>query len=193
MKQSPKMPAEKRKAQLIRAAERLFRKKGYNGTSVDQIAKAARLTKGAVYFHFDSKKDLFFEVIRDYWTTKVNPLYEILDRETDSIIILDKTIEFAFELIRSGEYFSIPFWQQALKIPSVKNYWMEEYQKIIGALVISIANGTRLTIDESQALVRILSAVLDGMIVQHQMCRDVIDLDVQQRELMKIVNTYLKG
>jgi AcrR family transcriptional regulator len=37
----------------------LFGAKGYAQTSLDEIATAARVTKGAVYHHFDSKKALF--------------------------------------------------------------------------------------------------------------------------------------
>ena len=80
-----------------------------------------------------------------------------------------------------------------VSIETLLAFTEEEYQKIISAISISIAKGSRLTLDESQALVKILSAVLDGMIVQHQMCKDVIDLDVQKHELMKIINIYLKG
>ena len=193
MKQSPKLPAEKRRAQLIRAAEKLFRKRGYAGTSVDQIAKAARLTKGSIYFHFDSKKDLFFEVIRNYWTTTIAPLYDIIESEKDVLQLFDKTINFAFEMIKKGQNFSIPFWEQAMKIPVIRKYWMEEHKKIMHALASSAAEKTHLSYDESIALMRILGAVLDGMIVQDQMCSDCIDLEIMQTELNKIVKTYLKG
>jgi AcrR family transcriptional regulator len=43
---------------LLAAARRLFVSQGYRHTTVDEIAEAARLTKGAVYFYFRNKEAL---------------------------------------------------------------------------------------------------------------------------------------
>jgi AcrR family transcriptional regulator len=51
--------AEATRRAVLAAARSLFGRKGYAETSVDQIADAARVTKGAVYHHFASKKALF--------------------------------------------------------------------------------------------------------------------------------------
>ncbi len=55
-----KQPEAIRSRAILDAARRCFAQKGFNGSSVQDIADAARLTKGGVYFHFDSK-----EAIRD--------------------------------------------------------------------------------------------------------------------------------
>lgn len=52
------------KAEIFEHAARLFRLRGYAGTTIDDIMLAAGLTRGAFYAHFDSKDDLFGEVIR---------------------------------------------------------------------------------------------------------------------------------
>jgi AcrR family transcriptional regulator len=44
---------------LLMAARELFGQHGYNGTSIEMVANAARVTTGAIYHHFESKKDLF--------------------------------------------------------------------------------------------------------------------------------------
>jgi AcrR family transcriptional regulator len=56
---------------LLAEAERLFRERGYAATSLEQIAEAADVTKGAIYGHFSSKEDLLLSAIeatptRDY-------------------------------------------------------------------------------------------------------------------------------
>jgi AcrR family transcriptional regulator len=48
----------------LTAAERLFAERGFDGASMPAIAKASGITAGAIYKHFDSKADLFFEVVR---------------------------------------------------------------------------------------------------------------------------------
>ena len=52
IKQSPKLPAEERKMQLLMSAQKLFTKKGFKETTTNEIAADAKLTKGALYFHF---------------------------------------------------------------------------------------------------------------------------------------------
>lgn len=44
---------------MLAAARAAFGKKGYGQTSIDEIAAAARVTKGAVYHHFAGKEALF--------------------------------------------------------------------------------------------------------------------------------------
>ena len=51
--------AEATRRAVLAAARALFGRKGYAQTSVDDIAAAARVTKGAVYHHFAGKKALF--------------------------------------------------------------------------------------------------------------------------------------
>ena len=44
---------------ILASARRLFGVNGYNATSIDDIARDARVTKGAVYHHFENKHELF--------------------------------------------------------------------------------------------------------------------------------------
>jgi AcrR family transcriptional regulator len=48
---------------LLGEARRLFRERGYAATSLEQIAEAAGVTKGAIYGHFSSKEDLLISAI----------------------------------------------------------------------------------------------------------------------------------
>ena len=50
------------RAAILAAARRLFGTKGYSATSIDDIARDARVTKGAVYHHFETKHELFRSV-----------------------------------------------------------------------------------------------------------------------------------
>lgn len=52
------------RARILDAAERLFAENGYDGVSMPMLAGASGITAGAIYKHFDSKDDLFFEVVR---------------------------------------------------------------------------------------------------------------------------------
>lgn len=64
--------ARETRASVLLAAARVFDAYGYAGASIDQIAQEGGLTKGALYFHFESKSDLALAV--------VNANYEIWQR-----------------------------------------------------------------------------------------------------------------
>ena len=49
--------------QVLAAARGLFVSRGYHSTSIDDIARAAGLTKGAVYFYFKGKSALLLELL----------------------------------------------------------------------------------------------------------------------------------
>jgi AcrR family transcriptional regulator len=60
--------AEATRRAVLDAAKSLFGRQGYAQTSVDEIADAARVTKGAVYHHFAGKEALFRAVYAEVET-----------------------------------------------------------------------------------------------------------------------------
>lgn len=59
MARRTKEDAQATRSQLLDAAERLFQSKGVSRTSLNDIALAAGTTRGAIYWHFKDKPDLF--------------------------------------------------------------------------------------------------------------------------------------
>ncbi|HEU4664910.1 MAG TPA: TetR/AcrR family transcriptional regulator [Dokdonella sp.] len=51
---------------IVDSARDLFNRKGFVDVSIDEIMARAGLTRGGFYGHFDSKEDLFVEVVRAY-------------------------------------------------------------------------------------------------------------------------------
>jgi AcrR family transcriptional regulator len=54
---------QRTRQRLLAEAQRLFRERGYAATSLEQIAEAAEVTKGAIYGHFTSKEDLMLSAL----------------------------------------------------------------------------------------------------------------------------------
>jgi AcrR family transcriptional regulator len=52
-----------RKIEILRAAALLFHKKGFDATSMNDIAKAVNLTKPGLYYYVQSKEDLLFAIM----------------------------------------------------------------------------------------------------------------------------------
>jgi AcrR family transcriptional regulator len=59
------LQSERTKQSLLRAADRLFARRGYESARLDDVAAAARVTKGALYHQFRDKRDLFETVLAD--------------------------------------------------------------------------------------------------------------------------------
>jgi AcrR family transcriptional regulator len=60
-----RLPAAERRRQLIEVAIDVFAQHGLHGASMNQVAKAAGVTKPVLYQHFPSKRELYREVLED--------------------------------------------------------------------------------------------------------------------------------
>src|SRR5690349_22736582 len=64
--ETPRSRGESRgRKELMAIAIDCFARYGYQGTSIDRIATAAGVTKGALYYHFRDKEELLFEAVQD--------------------------------------------------------------------------------------------------------------------------------
>ncbi|MCD6342221.1 MAG: TetR/AcrR family transcriptional regulator [Spirochaetaceae bacterium] len=62
---------EKTKAAIMENALRLFREKGYDSVSVEQITRAAGVAKGTFYTYFETKSDI---IVEEFW--KIDRYYQ---------------------------------------------------------------------------------------------------------------------
>jgi AcrR family transcriptional regulator len=65
---------------ILETARALFPKHGFNGISIRSIAAKARLTTGAVYFHFKNKKEIYRAICRE----AADLLIDIFRRKMDA-------------------------------------------------------------------------------------------------------------
>ena len=80
-----RMPRAQRRAQLLELATRVFTEKGFQATSMDDIAAAAGVTKPVLYQHFDSKERLYVEVLDIIATSMIDEVRTIGEGEGDTI------------------------------------------------------------------------------------------------------------
>ncbi|MGV0674696.1 TetR family transcriptional regulator [Mycolicibacterium fortuitum] len=67
---------------LLDAAEEVFAEKGFAPATLDDIARAAGYTKGAIYKHFATKDDLFLAVSDRYWRRYFDNFAEVMSGAT---------------------------------------------------------------------------------------------------------------
>lgn len=68
------MEIDKIKESIKKAAQDLFRKYGYNKTSVNEIAKKAKIAKATIYKYFESKELVLHAILMDYLKISINEL-----------------------------------------------------------------------------------------------------------------------
>ncbi len=59
-----RLAPDERRAQILRAADEIFRAHPYDEVSLDSIAEAAGITRGLINHHFGTKRELYVEVVR---------------------------------------------------------------------------------------------------------------------------------
>jgi len=78
--QGVRLGAAERRLQLLGAARETFGTKGYTATSMNDIATAAGVTKPVLYQHFESKRELFLELL----TNTASELTEAIQSSVES-------------------------------------------------------------------------------------------------------------
>lgn len=98
-----KKKAEQRRLsveKLLAVALRRFVSQGYRSTTLDQIATAARLSKGAVYFYFGSKESVLMELLRRVRTVVVDDAIRAAGQAGSSAI--DRIVAFLHNQAKLG-------------------------------------------------------------------------------------------
>jgi AcrR family transcriptional regulator len=72
-----KVAAALTREQLLQAALQIFRERGYNATTLEEIARRAGTTRGAIQWHFGSKADLFNTLVREQYQRAALRLKEL--------------------------------------------------------------------------------------------------------------------
>ena len=79
---------EKKRCEIVDAAEQLFFSQGYSNTTMDQIAEKSDLSKGAIYFYFKSKEEIFRYIILRTLSSFGTRINEAFEREESGIMKL---------------------------------------------------------------------------------------------------------
>jgi len=99
---------DSRKKQILKSARALFFKKGFNQVTVDEIARSSELGKGSIYLYFDSKEEIYAQILLndiDSFNRQVSALLEKQEKASELLTeFSDIYINFFFS---DGELFRI--------------------------------------------------------------------------------------
>ncbi len=167
-------PTSKSKQHILDSALSVFAIKGFEEASMREIATAAGLTTGAIYYHYKNKDDLFYDAVKEaaFFVQKLS------EKNEDSI--LKSNDEILNEISnRVRERMSKEVEQRLLillaayalsKGGRIKEKYKQDYTEIIQkvAEMYFFAFGIE-NIDYQRSLAAILVAALDGVAIQYSL------------------------
>ncbi|MEV4140260.1 TetR/AcrR family transcriptional regulator [Dactylosporangium sp. NPDC049742] len=104
-------PENTRKS-LITSALDLFEKRGFDRTSVQEIADQAQLTKGAFYHHFESKDDLLRHIQEEYLEAQLTAIQQIEAGSDDPAVRVRELIRFSLTSVAEYRAHVTIFYQE---------------------------------------------------------------------------------
>jgi AcrR family transcriptional regulator len=126
---------------IMRSAEELFIRQGYEKTSMRQIADHSGLTKGALYHHFDSKEDLLERMCADHYQVLVNAARPFVADNSPCFNRIRKIID----IVRGMGMTNVSFVSEYLKVRNdessvmlkerLRKYDKKIYADLIGPLL----------------------------------------------------------
>ncbi len=118
-------------ARIVRAALDVFSSNGYRGSTVDQIADTAGMSKANVLYYFNTKQDIYAAVLARTLTIWLDPLAE-LDAEGDPIEELWKYTQEKLRLSRKAPHASRLFANEILQgAPVIKPFLENQLKSLV--------------------------------------------------------------
>ena len=132
---------DKRKLQIMEAAQAVVVNKGYDQSRMDDIVQKSQLSKGAIYWYFNSKKDIYLSLV-DHWFDRysqgvINHL-EKTDTASGQLKVLFNYFIEQFDKNPATFKIMVEFWRMAgldndfnLKLQEVYSYFLDYIIDII--------------------------------------------------------------
>lgn len=133
---------------LLDAASKVFAERGYEAASVDQVAAAAGLSKGAVYWHFESKDELFLALLEERIDRQIAETAEVLrsapaDRPIDPEVA--NRWEAALGRERELMLLSQEQWARAVRDPKLRRRYAKRQRHLRDVLADGMRTRVRRT------------------------------------------------
>ena len=133
-----------RKDQIMNAAQVVVASKGYDQARMDDIVEKAHLSKGAIYWYYKSKKDIYLSLI-DYWFNEYSAgvLKSLEDKDSSSEQLKSLFEYFVAQFDKNPDTFKImvEFWRTSGLDVDFNNKLQEIYSQFLEYIIDIIKNG----------------------------------------------------
>ncbi len=158
-----------RRAQILRAARAVFIQRGYLAARVEDVAKRAGLSKGAVYFYYASKRDLFLALVHEEHENTYSFLEQAEeDNRSAAVKMLDlgqKYLEY-FAGLKSPPRVFLMMCEQAIRDDVIREEVQAVHERFVDSIARILAQGmAEGTFRQADPLAQaqVLKALIDGL------------------------------
>jgi AcrR family transcriptional regulator len=159
-----KRPADERRRAVLTEALKLFAERGYAAVTMDDIARAAGLTKGGVYFHFPSKEAVLLAALQQQLDQFAADLKWRLAAEPNARRRLELYVQ--AHLSTLGQTAPLQIWAEALRRPEGRELLRDAYRSARHELQTLMEAAVPDSTDDSETRAALLIACLDGLELQ---------------------------
>lgn len=124
--------SEETRGRILKAAETLFARSGYDGTGVSEICAAAGVSKGAFYHHFATKQDVFLALLNGWLAALEREMIALRDQAASVPDALQAMTTVVSGVLRdAGDQLPIylEYLLQARRDPTVWQATIEPYRR----------------------------------------------------------------
>ncbi len=185
-----------RRSEILHAALACFASKGYDATTMDDIAAELPFSKGLLYYYFKSKRELFLALLQDWAATSVRTWEALLSSEDDPTTRLRKSAAFITQLLASSTGLArveMEFWGQLGREQDVAAVFRDVFAQFRHQVTHLIQEGItagQFRPVEAEALSAALVGMYDGLVLQATVEPDAFDWE-QVGET--VIDVLLKG
>lgn len=155
------------------AAFRLFGRYGYDGVSIDAIAKAAGTSKSALYWHFKNKQALFLDCLEELQRVFYGHVFEPMTREEDPRAAMILFFNGALRLLRDPRIQEgiAGYWLESGTVPSdeileVHNHFNERIKAVVKTVLDTGAAQNAFQLEEpTDRLAKTIISTLEALVL----------------------------
>jgi AcrR family transcriptional regulator len=165
------------RSSLIDAAATVFARRGYHGASLEEVAAEAGLSKGAVYYNFESKEALFLALLDQHIDARLHMLEDLRQRPDSGASMREGARRVASSLRADRDWclLFLEFCAQAAREPAVRRRFNARMDRVHAALETTVA-ALAPPGASTEHLAAAIDAVVDGVAVR-AMLRPSVDIE----------------
>ncbi|WP_035985311.1 TetR family transcriptional regulator [Leptolyngbya sp. KIOST-1] len=190
------------RSRILASAQRVFAQQGYAGATLDAIAADAGLTKGAVYWHFASKIDLFIALLRQH---RESPLHVTPEQVQQLFAQLGPAAAIKTLVTQQLEYaqahpdwcrLAMEFYIQSRQADVQQVFQDMDYQGELTGLITILRQlqdqGWLNASVDAQMLETYWSALVNGLILNYIIDPETVDLTAEAEAITQLLWQGLK-
>jgi len=185
--------SEERKTQILTAATKVFTKHGFSDARMDDIVAESGLSKGAIYWYFDSKDSIIISILDQFFNWETAHLRELLEREVSTQkkleIFVETTIK-DLEKIKPLMPILFDFWSLSVRKKTINQAIKRYYQNFLDLIEPIIKHGIETGelrhVGVSETALA-LGAMFEGTILFYFYFPDTVDFEKQFRSNLDLI------